>query len=117
MLSIVHMMLVCCSFRTLLSAGWQRAVRGFNLCPPALEDYNELFVTLTGDNGCGVVTIANDELAAASTSGPAWRALPHRNSSIPTYHVLRHPTRSSCGFETPALCRRCVLCMTHVTFF
>lgn len=64
------------------------AQRGITLCPLALEDYDELFVRLTGDNGKGVVkAFADDELAAFSTSDLAGVRHPHRNDSP---HTMAH---------------------------
>ena len=89
------------------------AARGIALCPLALEDYDELFVKLTGDNGCGVVkAFANDELAAFSTSDLAGVRTP----TVTPHHTrtmsCAFPPHFSCGFETPALCRRRVARMT-----
>jgi hypothetical protein len=94
------------------------AARGIALCPLALEDYDELFVTLTGDNGSGVVkAFANDELAAFSTSDLAGVRTP----TVTPHHTrtmsCAFPPHFSCGFETPALCRRRVVTHDLPPFF
>jgi hypothetical protein len=78
--------------------------------PPALEDYNELFVTLTGDNGCGVVkAFANDELAAASTSD-----LPGVRSPTETPH---HQRIMSCAIlSAPPVALRRPSCAAAVSY-
>jgi len=75
------------------------------------EDYDEPFVTLTGDNGSGVVkAFANDELEAFK------RADPHRTPSPHTCYVLCLPIHSCCGFETPVMCRLIAARMTSRLF-
>ena len=89
-----------------------------SLCTLALEDYNELFVTLSGDNGCGVVkAFAANELAAFSASNLAGvrapTVTPHHTRTMACAFTLHF----SCGIETPALCRHRVFTHDLPPFF